>query len=118
MFLFLCWNSMLLLKGFDLSFNYLGKSTALNKYLPYAYKKNPQKVSKTPQPKPQTPRSQLTQDLTYKKKVYFAERDPSHAAEELHESILPHASGALFSVASWFMDQQLLVYLLGKLAVR
>lgn len=51
MFLFLCWNSVLLLKGFDLSFNYLRKSTALSKYLPYAYKKkkNPQRKPTKPQ---------------------------------------------------------------------
>lgn len=108
-------------KGFDLSFNYLEKSTALSKYLPYDYKKkkkSTKKANKTPQPKPQIPKSQLPQGLTYKKKVYFAKRDPNHVATELHESILSHAHGALFSAASWFMDQQLLVYLLGKLAVR
>lgn len=121
MFLFLCWNSVLLLKGFDLSFNYLRKSTALSKYLPYAYKKkkkSTKKANKTPKLKPQIPKSQLAQALTYKKKVYFAKREPNHASEKLHKSILSHACGALFSVASWFMDQQLLVYLLGKLAVR
>lgn len=81
-------------------------------------KKSTKKANKTPKLKPQIPKSQLAQALTYKKKVYFAKREPNHASEKLHKSILSHACGALFSVASWFMDQQLLVYLLGKLAVR